>query len=167
MSILDRIFTAAGYLAAIFLAMIAVVILAQIGGRLAGYSVPDGDDLAGWCMAASSFLALAATLRRGEHIRVSLLTDRMRPARRRLFEIWAHLVGGAIGVYFAVHSVLFVLESYEFGDRSMGVLAVPLWIPQSGMAVGVVLIAVALLDELIRLLRGGDLRQSVEAARTE
>lgn len=167
MSVLDRVYTVAGYLAAFFLAMIAVVILAQIGGRLLGYVVPDGDDLAGWCMAASSFLSLAYALRQGDHIRVSLLTDRLPRTGRRIAEIWAHLVGAGVAVFFAVNAVLFVMDSLEFGDKSTGVLAVPLWIPQAGMAVGTVLIALALVDDLVRLLAGGDLRHAAEAARTE
>ena len=46
-----------------------------IVGRLLGFNVPGTDAYAGYCMAAAGFLALAHTLKRGEHIRVTLLLE--------------------------------------------------------------------------------------------
>ena len=48
----------------------------------------------------------------------------------------------------------YVRESWVFGDVSQGLLAVPLWIPQLSMAVGMVLLAVALVERLLRRLTG-------------
>ncbi|MDZ7810156.1 MAG: TRAP transporter small permease subunit [Arhodomonas sp.] len=55
--------------AALCLAAIAVLILAQTVGRVLGFSVPSANELAGFCVAASTFLALAHTLNHGGHIR--------------------------------------------------------------------------------------------------
>jgi hypothetical protein len=46
-------------------------------------------------------------------------------------------------------------ESYLLNDLSNGILPIPLWIPQSAMALGLVLLTVAMIDELVHVLGGG------------
>jgi hypothetical protein len=58
--------------------------------------------------------------------------------------------------YFAWFAIGMTWFSYTFGDVSQGLIAVKLWIPQSGMAAGLLVLAVALLDDLIVVLRGGE-----------
>ncbi len=45
-------------------------------------------------------------------------------------------------------------ESFLFGDTSPGLMAVPFWIPQIGMALGGTIMAIGLLDELVQTLGG-------------
>ena len=47
-----------------------------------------------------------------------------------------------------------MLESHEFGDKSSGMVSVPLWIPQIPVALGLAILSIALADELVALLRG-------------
>ena len=78
-ALLDGLYRLCGILAGIFLVLIAVIILAQIGSRELNISLPSTDDLAGFTMAASAFLGLAPTLRSGAHIRVTLLIGFLPP----------------------------------------------------------------------------------------
>ena len=73
---LDWLYDAAGYLAAFFMVGILLMVLASVVGRMAGFNLRGSDAYAGYCMAAASFLALAHTLKRGEHIRVGLFLER-------------------------------------------------------------------------------------------
>jgi len=152
---LDALYRLCGGLAAAFLAAIAVLILAQVVFRQFDTFLPAASDFAGFCLAASSFLALAYTFRRGGHIRVNLLLQRLAPAWRRRLDVISVSVAAALVGYFAWYSLLLVKESWRYGDLSEGLVAVPLWIPQSGMALGLLVLAVALADELVDLLRGG------------
>ena len=45
-------------------------------------------------------------------------------------------------------------DSWRFNDQATGVLAVPLWIPQLGFSGGLVILSIALIDELVNVLRG-------------
>ena len=45
-------------------------------------------------------------------------------------------------------------ESWLFGDLSFGQIAVPMWIPQSVMVIGLAMLTLAFLDLLLSLLRG-------------
>jgi TRAP-type C4-dicarboxylate transport system permease small subunit len=151
---LDRLYDAAGYLAAFFMVGILAMVLASVVGRLAGFNLRGSDAYAGYCMAAASFLALAHTLKRGEHIRVTLFLDRFGGRLRRPLEIWSHLAGAFFCGILAWYSVRLVYQSHEFNDISQGNDATPLWIPQIGMALGAVVLLVAMLDDLVRVLRG-------------
>lgn len=150
---LDRLYLASGVLAGVFLAGIAVTIVAQIVGRSLGYTV-DSTESAGFCMAASSFLALGYALRHGEHIRVNLLIRYLGPGPRRFVEIWCCVFGAAGMAVFTWWAFDLAWQSYIFGDLSPGLLAMPFWIPQLGMATGGAIMAVAFLDELGSVVAG-------------
>ena len=123
-------------------------------GRLLDFHVRGTDAYAGYCMAAAAFLALAHTLGRGEHIRVTLVLDHVGRRGRRALELWSHAAGLLCAVLLAWFSLRLVWQSFQFNDVSQGTDATPLWIPQSGMALGSVIFAVAIADELVAVLRG-------------
>ncbi len=45
-------------------------------------------------------------------------------------------------------------DSWRFGDLSPGLLAVPIWIPQSVMLAGLTILTIAFVDELALILKG-------------
>lgn len=155
MKALDRLFDLAAWLAAGFLIGTLAMVLLGIAGRLwPALALPGSDAYAGYCMAASAFLALAPTLRRGEHIRVMLVLQRLPGPARRAVELAVHAVGLALAGGLAWFSLRLVWQSYAFHDISTGLDATPLWIPQLGMAVGTVLLVLALVVQFVEHLRG-------------
>ncbi len=111
-------------------------------------------DGAAYLMAAAGFLALAHTLKRGEHIRVTLLLAALRGGARRALEVWALAAATLLAALFAFYSVRLAWQSHQFHDISTGNDATPLWIPQLGMALGTLILLVAFVDELVLELRG-------------
>ena len=163
---LDRLYAASGAAAAAFLVAIGVVVLLQVGcnaidalikaagGTPLGLVIPSYAEFAGFFLAASSFLALAHTLRGAAHIRVLLLLHRLPARAQRLAEYWCVCAGAFVSGYFAWYTWLLVAESVEYNDLSPGIVPVPLWIPQTAMALGLTVLTVAFADELVRLARG-------------
>lgn len=163
---LDRLYLVSGWLAAVFIALIGLLVVCQVSlnavdrlstlltGSAIGLTIPSYAEITGFFLAAASFLALAHTLRDGGHIRVTLLISQFRPRLERAFEVWCLLVAAATTVYFAWYAFLLVHESFVYHDLSAGMVAIPLWIPQSAMLAGLVVLAISLLDELVRTLRG-------------
>ncbi len=150
---LEVLYRASGLLSAFFLAMIGVTILLQIAGRFFGFAF-DATEVSGFCMAASTFLGLAYTLHAGAHIRVNLLVGKLAAVNRRRIEIWCCGLGAAAFAFFSVKAWEMTWESFLFGDTSPGLMAVPFWIPQSGMALGATIMTIALVDELVQALAG-------------
>ncbi len=163
---LDALYVASGALAAAFILAIAVLVMAQVSlnivdriaaavnGTALGLTIPSYSDFTGFFLAAASFLALAHTLRSGDHIRVTLLTSRFSGKTSRIFDLLAVGVAFIATVFIAWFCIALVIESYEYGDMSSGMVAVPIWMPQSFVAVGTVILAIALADELHAQLRG-------------
>ncbi len=154
--LLDGLYLTAGYLAAFFLVVMFVIMMVMSVGRFPwlNVNIKAGDDFAAWSMAAMSFLGLAHTFKRGEMIRVGLLLERLKGRTRQAFEIFAHAVGFIFVVYFAVAAWKFARFSWTLNDMSQGVIAVPLWIPQSGVFLGLALLAIAFFDELMIVASG-------------
>jgi len=142
---LDGLYLASGVAAAGFLLALLLAILVQVIGRKLGLTV-DTTELSGFFMAAATFLGLAYTFRDGGHIRISLLIGRLGGAPRKALELWCCVASAALAGYLATSAAFFALESWQFDDISPGLLAIPFWIPQSGMAAGLAILTVALLD---------------------
>ena len=166
--LLDALYDGAAWLAALFMIGLLVMVLLAIVSRLAHFHVPGTDAYAGYLMAASGFLALAHTLKRGEHIRVTLLLARLRGGARRGLEIWALFAATLLSAPFAFYSVRLAWQSRQFNDISTSNDATPLWIPQLGMAIGTTILFIAFVDELVLELRGQRVViESDEATRNE
>lgn len=152
---LNGLYLVSGWLAGFFLIAIFLIMMALSAGRPLDIDVPAGDDFASWCMAASAFLGLAHTFRSGEMIRVGLLVERIKGLARQIMEVIALMIGTISLVYFAWYAFDMTLTSYRFNDLSQGVIAVPLWIPQLGFSGGLIILAIAFVDELLHVLFGG------------
>lgn len=151
---LDFLYDATAWLAALSMIGVLVMVLTSILGRLMHFHLPGTDAYAGYSMAAAGFLALAHTLKKGEHIRVTLIIGRLTGGTRRVLEMWSLSVAVLLSGLFAFYACRLVWQSHAFNDMSTSNDATPLWIPQLAMAVGTVLLFVALVDEWVLELRG-------------
>jgi TRAP-type C4-dicarboxylate transport system permease small subunit len=152
---LDRLYAASGAAAAVCLAGIAAVMLAQAGMRSAGLLFRGADDIVSWLCAASAFLALGYTFRHGDLVRVSLLVNRLPPRLRHLAELACLSAAFVVVAYIAWAASSFVYESWKFAELAQGLVQIPIWIPQMSLVLGALILVVAVLDELIAVLRGG------------
>jgi TRAP-type C4-dicarboxylate transport system permease small subunit len=159
---LDALYLFSGYAAGAFLVLIFAIMMVMSVGRQFAINIPAGDDFASWAMAAMAFLGLAHTFKRGEMIRVGLLLEKLHGRTKQVAEIVALTVALAFILYFTRHALQMTYDSWRFNDQATGVLAVPLWIPQLGFAGGLVILSIALVDELVNVLRGN--RPSYERA---
>src|SRR5512134_1371409 len=106
--------------------LLAMVLL-SIAGRQLHFHVPGTDAYAGYLMAASGFLALAHTLKRGEHIRVTLLLSALKGRARHALEVWALFAATLLALLSAFYSCRLAWQSRAFNDMSTGNDATPLW----------------------------------------
>lgn len=164
---LDALYNGCAALAALAMVGLLVMVLLSIVSRQLHFHVPGTDAYAGYLMAACGFLALAHTLKRGEHIRVSLIINALKGRARRALEIWALVAACFLSALFAFYSVRLAWQSYRFKDISTGNDATPLWIPQLTMALGALVLLVAFIDELVLVWRGRGVNASAEALRNE
>jgi TRAP-type C4-dicarboxylate transport system permease small subunit len=151
---LDTLYAASGVAAAVCLAGICVLMLAQAAAREAGMLIRGADDITAWLCAGSAFLALGHTFRHGELIRVGLWIERLAPAARRRAEIVSLSIAALCVGYMAWAITRFVFESWKFNEVAQGLIKIPIWIPQLSLVLGVLIFLIAVLDELVTVLRG-------------
>jgi TRAP-type C4-dicarboxylate transport system permease small subunit len=152
---LDRLYLYCGYLAAFFLVCIFLVTMLQVATRLVGINIRGLTDYAGYLMAASAFLAFPHTFNHGAHIRIELFLSMM-GRFRRMAEWSSFIVSAAIAVWLAYFAWSMVYWSRALNDISQGLDATPIWIPQVSMAVGLSVLALAVIDHGLRLILTGD-----------
>ncbi|MBV1789705.1 TRAP transporter small permease [Marinobacterium sp. D7] len=153
-SLRDKFYLTSGYLSGLCIILIMLIILAQIVGRFFGFIVPSAEDFSGYALAAATFFGLAYTFREGGHIRVILVIQNWPPRLRYLQELSVLLLAFALVSFMTFYCGHMVWESYIFEEVSYGYVPIPLWMPQVPLALGMFAFNLALLDDLIRMLRG-------------
>jgi TRAP-type C4-dicarboxylate transport system permease small subunit len=151
---LDRLYLASGALGAFFIVLIGVLMIAQSVLRELNVRTGAVNDVVAWFCAAAAFFTMAHAFKHGDFVRVTLLLESVSARTRRALEITALAIGSLAVGYLAWWACKFTYESWEFNDIAQGLLPLPLWIPQLSFALGSVLLWVAMLDELILVLRG-------------
>ena len=151
---LDGLYLWSGYAAAALLVVIFGIMMFMSVGRQFGLNIPAGDDFASWAMCAMSFLGLAHTFKKGEIIRVGILLEQLTGKKRWALEVVALTIATGFTLYFAWQATKMTYDSFRFHDMAQGVVAVPLWIPQLGYCGGLIILSIALIDEMIHVLKG-------------
>ncbi|MBT3359206.1 MAG: TRAP transporter small permease [Rhodospirillales bacterium] len=153
--ILDKVYSVSSTLAAFCTAMIGLLIFSEIVLRFFGTTIPGVIELVVFCMVASVFLALAQTLRKNEHIRITVVISHLPPKIRRWIEIWCLSVSALFFGTLAFFSIIMAYESFIFNEMSDGVVGIPLWIPQLFMFWGVTLITITFIENFFITIKGG------------
>ena len=162
---LDRLYDGSALCGAFF---VCAIFLVMIGGALTrpmGISLTGTDDLVSWMCAAAGFLPMASAFKRGDFVRMLLVLDKLSPARRRHAELLALLIAAVSSAVLAGWATFGVYESWRYDEMSIGLLVVPIWIPQLSFAVGATILLIAVLDEFVTVLRGD--RPSYQVAADE
>ena len=152
---LDRLYVASGAIGAFFILLICVLMVAQ--SVLREFHVRTGavNDVVAWFCAAASFFAMAHAFKHGDFVRVTLLLEKLPDGKRRMFEIVCLAIGAVCVGYLAFWANKFTYDSFVFDEKAQGLLPIPIWIPQSSFALGSILLFIAVVDELVIVLRGG------------
>lgn len=152
--LLDTLYSASAWLAGISMVGVLVMVLATVISRFFGFSVPGTDAYAGYAMAGAGFMALASTLKHGEHIRVTLVLGMLKGKALKTMEVTALAIATLLSGFLAFYSTRMVWQSWEIEDISVGIDATPLWIPQLLMSLGTLMFFIAFCDELVLELLG-------------
>ena len=151
---LDKLYYAAGAIAAVFILIVGVLMIGQSVLREFGVRTGAVNDVVAWCCAAGSFFAMAHAFKHGDFVRVTLLIDKVPAGLRRVLEVISLTIGSIAVAYLAWWACRFTYESWAFNELAQGLLPIPIWIPQSSFALGSLLLLVAMVDELTLVLLG-------------
>lgn len=110
------------------------------------------QEISVYFLLALALLGLAPTLAADEHIRIDLVTRKLPLAAQRWLRICAL---AAIAIYAGIAAVGgwgMVQQSLRFGRKSLTLLEVPVWIPQTLLPIGMALLALTAVVGIAALL---------------
>ena len=147
--ILNKIYKFSGYVAALFLILVAVFILIGISSRIFGFYIRGLAEYSGYCMASASFFALAYTFIEGGHIRITLFFEKFSGFKKRLIEIWCLIIASFFSGFLAFYFIKMLFVSYRFQERSEGADEILIWIPQTSVAIGSTIFFISVFHQFI------------------
>ncbi|MBY5967294.1 TRAP transporter small permease [Halomonas denitrificans] len=124
-------------------------VLVMAGSSRLGLEITGVSELASFLLVGATFLGMAYTFTHHAHIRMSLVIQRLPAAVRAFTELACLLIASALNALLCVSLWQLMQESLEYDDVSSGLLAIPLWIPQLVLLIGMVMMSLALAEALI------------------
>ena len=146
---LNKLYKFSGYVAAIFLILVAVFILIGVLSRIFGFYIRGLAEYSGYCMASASFFALAYTFIEGGHIRITLFLEKLSGNKKRITEIWCLSIASLFSGYLAFYFIKMLIISYKFQERSEGADEILIWIPQTSVAIGSTIFFISVFHQFI------------------
>ena len=128
-------------------------LLVLVGASRLGYEISGVSEIGSYLLVGATFLSLGYTFTHYAHIRVTLVIDRLPAAARAWCEVACLTIALALGALLGWEVIGLVQESLDYGDVSSGLMAIPLWIPQTVLVIGLALLCLALLEALLTTLR--------------
>ena len=150
---LNKIYKFSGYVAAVFLILVAVFILIGISSRIFGFYIRGLAEYSGYCMASASFFALSYTFVEGGHIRITLFLEKLSSKKRWLLETWCLSVASFFSGYLAFYFIKMLIISYKFQERSEGADEVLIWIPQTSVAIGSTIFFISVFHQFVSVIK--------------
>ena len=148
-NLLKSIYKTSGYIAAVFLILVAVFILTGITSRIFGFYIRGLSEYSGYSMAASSFFALAFTFYEKAHIRITLFLEKLKDSNKKFIELWCLSVTSFFAGFMAFYFIKMTVISIKFEERSEGADEVLIWIPQTAVAIGSLIFFICVFHHLI------------------
>lgn len=152
--VLDILSRAAGWIAAVFVTLIVLLMTLEICSRsLLGKSTMVVSDYSGYFLVALVLFGLGFTLREDGHIRIKLVRMRLPEAAGRALDVLIALGATAMTVFALRASLRMVVASHRLDMRADTIAQTPFWIPQLAIPLGLLLLLLQLLAFMIRRMR--------------
>jgi TRAP-type C4-dicarboxylate transport system permease small subunit len=151
---IDRLSWAAAVAAAACLALLAIVILAEVVSvGLFNKSLEFSWEYGAFFMAGAFFLGLGWTLRESGHVKVDILTMQLPPAVARHLDMGSTAIAIMIAGFLTKALAGLAWSSFVDGSRTFTATATPLAIPQAVITMGALILTLQLFARLVRLLQ--------------
>ncbi len=138
-----RVALALSAIASLLLFAIGVMLTYEVVARYF-FNAPTiwAEELSRLAMIWAVFLGSAALLRSGDHIRVTVITDKLPPALRNVLEVVSLVFVAVISGFVAWYGTPIAWNSFERGRTVGSMLDLPSWVSQASVPLGFALIAI-------------------------
>jgi len=149
----DRISGHSGFVAAMMVVVMMLIIIVEVVVRtLFSVSTLIGVEVGEYLLAAVVFLGASYTLREKGHIKIDLVLKRFKEKNQKVLNLATMGLTLIITILLARYGWHLIIQSYTLKTEAWSVLRTPLFIPQSVMVVGIILLLMQVGAELLRQL---------------
>ncbi|MGW8195249.1 MAG: TRAP transporter small permease subunit [Desulforhopalus sp.] len=154
--VVEFLSTAGAVLSGIIFSLMTLLILLEILLRtFFDKSTLIASEYSGYALAAMIYLGMGFSFRKGAHIRITFLRERLQGWSLHLLEIFCTLVGALLCLFSTVFLWEMVHTSLLRGTTAYTVAETPLWIPQAIILVGLIIMTLQILAYLLFLILHG------------
>lgn len=133
----------------------AVITFADISGRFLNYAIPGAYELVELMMAPAVFLALFYAQRKGTHIRISILYQRL-PGRAQIwFDVLASFIGFLVMAITGWGLLLWGIRAWKIKEVALGMLDIPVYPFKLIAALGCLMLAITYFIDTMRFFSKG------------
>ncbi|HCW92481.1 TRAP transporter small permease subunit [Flexistipes sinusarabici] len=97
-------------------------------------------------------MGLAYTMKENGHIRITLLTGRLKGKAKKIQEISTTVLALIISIFLFYYTVLMTYETYSLGMKADTVSETPIYLSQIAVPLGVLLLNIELAGRLLRII---------------
>ena len=132
----------------ILLAMISIIMMAQIVARTIFSSMSWPEEFARYCYIWTVFLSLGYTIRKGNMLRVGIVMDLLPHRLRKSMEIVTNIIMLILFGILSYYSVIFTNKIKITGQTSPA-MRIPMWIMYLATIIGFSLATLRMVQEII------------------
>jgi len=148
---ISRLSSVTADMASIGILAMAVIIVASVVGRAifqAGMLFAYAYEFSGYLLIFAAFLAMAEALKKGKHISIDLLVDKLSKRKKAFLRIVTSFFSLLFLGVFTYYGAYLVWISFAKGRTVESVLAPPAYLPQLLIPLGIFLMLMQLLVRL-------------------
>lgn len=135
-------------------AFMMVFTVVGVIGRTAKHPIKGETETLTLIIVYVVFFCLSVTQRRGEHIAVGTVFDRLSPGARRSVLIVLLSIGIFICLLLSWSTLNDVIWAYGANDTLVGAIILPTWWARMAMPIGLIVVTLRLIVQLVQIARG-------------
>lgn len=152
--IFDRIIDSLAFFAAVLIIFAMVLVSAEVVCRYFLHSpIIWSFEITEWTLLFICFLGTAWLLKKEGHVKVELLTDRLKLKTQAIFGIISSVLGVVICLFFVSYGLLVAVDYFQRGVYDPTVLELPKWVLASGVPFGGFLLLIQFLRRTYKYIR--------------
>lgn len=153
-NIFDRTIDSLAFFAAVLIAFATLLVTAEVIFRYFLHSpIIWAFEITEWTLLFVCFLGTAWLLKKEGHVKVELLTDRLKPKTQAFFGIVSSLLGIIICLFFIWYGLDVAVDYFQRGVHDPTVLELPKWVLISGIPFGGFLLLIQFMRRTYKYLR--------------
>jgi C4-dicarboxylate transporter, DctQ subunit len=147
--IIGEILKVAGIIAGILIFLIAAMVLISVAGRNIMLPIHWVEPFSVYFFIAASYISAAFAMYNAEHIKIDILTNQFSSKTNKVIEIFLMTGSLVFFIFLTKHSWVMMHSSFVKHAKDLSIIQVPIWIPQSSLVIGSVLLCLAIIRHVL------------------